>query len=352
LTATTADAQFIVPNNWNQAQINLANNMAVAQTQGFAAGFNAGWRPGFGGFHGNFFVPPVQGYLQGVAAVTNANAQYQVTIQQARLAQVQADQARLDVRRRIREEREYELARRPTPEQIRTAEMRATLARVRNNPPDGDIWSAVALNALLTASQGYRRLGLYGPAIPLDPEVLRHVNVTTGTRRGSTGALNYGQPLNWPLALRSTDTFDGDRSKLDKLVAELVRQATSSQGVEADTLRDAQAIQRGMETKLLAMVADLTPDQFISSRRFLNELRDSLRTLEDPNAGRFLSHEWAARASTVGELVDEMTRQGLRFAPAVLGNEPSYTILFQWLAAYDAALSRSASLTGLQSPDP
>ncbi len=50
----------------------------------------------------------------------------------------------------------------------------------------------------------------------------------------------------------------------------------------------------------------------------------------------------AARA-TVAELVQQMTRQGLRFAPAVSGDESYYTVLHRALVDYDNSVSQPAT---------
>jgi hypothetical protein len=255
--------------------------------------------------------------------------------------------SRLDVRRRIREERDYERSQMPDPEKVRLGEMRYSLDRSRNNPPSGDIWSAVALNDLLQAGATMQRNGLYGPAVPIAPDVLAHVSVTTGTTRGSIGVLNDGQPLRWPFTLRGT-SFKEERTAVDKLAAELVAQAKSTSGVEPETLRAAQAAVDKMDNKLKGAVEDLTPDEFISSRRFVNQLKDSLKTLQDPNASEYF-RKWTPRGNSVPELIDEMSRQGLRFAAAAVGSEPFYTMLYQSMITYDNALARAAGAAALTS---
>jgi hypothetical protein len=44
----------------------------------------------------------------------------------------------------------------------------------------------------------------------------------------------------------------------------------------------------------------------------------------------------------VGELVADMTRNGLRFGPATDGGENAYSALYQSLLAYDSALGQMA----------
>jgi hypothetical protein len=64
---------------------------------------------------------PAEGFLRGVADLTSANGRYQLTIQQARIAQTQADMAKVGLRRRIFDEARYEQMMRPNPEDVRLA---------------------------------------------------------------------------------------------------------------------------------------------------------------------------------------------------------------------------------------
>jgi hypothetical protein len=45
----------------------------------------------------------------------------------------------------------------------------------------------------------------------------------------------------------------------------------------------------------------------------------------------------------VGELVQQMTSQGLRFAPSVTGGEPAYTALHQALVTYTLSMNPVAA---------
>lgn len=343
-------AQYVAPapNQKAIASLNQAAALSTAQTQAYSAGLNAGQRAGYvapaGAPYGGYGYAPYGGYggpLQGVAAVTNANAQYQVTIQQARMAQTQADMSKLDLRRRIKEEDAYERMMTPTPEQVRIADMNASLGRSRTNPPPTEIWSGLALNDLLTFSQTLQRQGLQGPYVPLTEDVLRKINVTTGTTQGSTGALNDGKPLKWPLTLKRS-AYKDNRDRLQTLVQDLYKQAGTSDGVDGDSLVAAKKTLTKLEDQLRGNIADLTPDEYIGSKRFLSSLSDTLKTLEDPNASNYVTKKWSAKGNTVAELVNEMTKTGLKFAPAVSGDEPYYTVLHSAMLTYDSGLQSMA----------
>jgi len=70
---------------------------------------------------------------------------------------------------------------------------------------------------------------------------------------------------------------------------------------------------------------------------------DALLALQDPNVAHFFDRKYEARGKTVGDLVDYMSKNGLRFAPAVPGDEAAYRALQTFLAAYDDGLTRLAA---------
>ncbi|HTU20319.1 MAG TPA: hypothetical protein VMG10_19805 [Gemmataceae bacterium] len=308
---------------------------------GYGLGVGAGLGYGFG--WNNWMQNPYEGYLNGAANVTTANAQYQLTIQQAKLAREEARRSALQTRRAALEERQYELSLMPDAEQLRQQQLMKSLQRSRNNPPLTEIWSATALNDLLRAIQLAHTRGVTGPAVPLSTETLKHINMTAGTTRGGVGLLRNDGKLTWPYVLRRS-TFDEQRKRMDESLAKAVKAAHAGP-VAAELLHDLTATQKQLERALDGWVADLTPSEFIQGSRYLRELKDSIRLLQESDVSRYFRTEWTPQGSTVAELVRQMTRQGLRFAPAVSGDESYYTSLHRSLVDYDMGLSQ---LTAMQ----
>ncbi|HZY90998.1 MAG TPA: hypothetical protein VFE78_39615, partial [Gemmataceae bacterium] len=145
---------------------------------------------GYGGWGYPYSINPFNGYLTGAAGLTTANANYQMITQQARLVREQANQAHMQTRRKIIEEAEWERGRMPNPEKIREADIEAQLNRARRDPPLTEVWSARSLNALLNnlAAQPKGQLAK-GPAVPLDEETLKSINLTPGDSRANAGLL-------------------------------------------------------------------------------------------------------------------------------------------------------------------
>jgi hypothetical protein len=287
---------------------------------------------------------PYEGYLNGAANVTLANAQYQMITQQARLVREQARQSELTTRRKTEEQRQWELAQRPDPEEERQKDMYRALNRARNNPPSVEIWSGDALNSMLTAVQGAQLRGIRGPLVPLSPDLLRHINVSTGVTRGSTGLIRDGGKLPWPFVLRQP-MFNANRAAIEKPLAAAVSQAPSGE-VAVDTLNSLDTALNNFQTDVDAKIADLTPDQYVQASRFLRELRGSFNVLKQTDVARYFAPAARAQGNNVAELVAHMTANGLRFAAATSGDESFYTALHSAMVAYDNGIATLVSRSG------
>jgi hypothetical protein len=52
------------------------------------------------------------------------------------------------------------------------------------------------------------------------------------------------------------------------------------------------------------------------------------------------------QTNTIGDLIDQMNAQGLRFAPAVSGEESAYNALYQSLVVYEGNLAQMEGRAG------
>ena len=87
----------------------------------------------------------------------------------------------------------------------------------------------------------------------------------------------------------------------------------------------------------------LSPTDYIESKGFLDDLQSSIQSLRNPNVAKYLNGAYAAKGATVADLVQQMTTQGLHFAPATQDDQPAYSTLYQSLRTYDYRLAQLAS---------
>jgi hypothetical protein len=190
---------------------------------------------------------------------------------------------------------------------------------------------------LLVALQMSRNKHYYqGPIVPLDPSIVQRINVTSGmTGPGSLGPLQNPDSLNWPLPLQR-DPFDKSREAIDKLAPAVVKQAAAGK-INVDSFDSLSTAVTRLRASLRDQVQAMSSTDYIQSLRFVNQLSDAVRALQSPSVADFFS-TWKLTATNVGELIDQMTQKGLRFAPVTLGNEASYTALQRAMATYASAL--------------
>jgi hypothetical protein len=313
-----------------------------------SSGGGGGYGPwGWGGYGS---INRYEGYLNGAANVTLANAEYQTITQQARLVREQANQTHLDTRKKTIEQRQWELAQMPDPEEERQKDMYRALNRARNNPPAVEIWSGDALNSMLTAFQGAQSHGIKGPLVPLPPDLVRHINVSTGVTRGSTGLLKAGGKLSWPFILRQP-MFDADRAAVTKPLEQAVRQAPTGE-VDVATINSLDKGIQQFQAEVDAKIADLTPDQYTEAMRYLKELKGGTNVLKQSDVSKYFGASGTAQGNNVAELVAHMTRNGLKFAAAVSGDEPYYSSLYQAMVAYDNGIATLVARTAPPSGGP
>lgn len=309
----------------NPAQAQFFNYNPYSYGRGF------GYGNPFGTYYGR-----EGGFLIGASSVIDASGQLQVTTQQAKLMQEQTKQEKLRTQRQAFDERRYEQMLTPTLEEQRRFDQHQELRRSQNDPPLTEIWSAKALNDLLKDLQKLQGQGGYASTMPLDQNVLKHINVTNGTTEGGNTKLIREGKTKWPLALKAS-SFESQRKQIDKLLPEAIQQAKGGE-VDDDTLTSLIGAIKKLDKNLRSQVADISSTDYVRAKRYVSELESATKVLQDPNVANYFG-KWAARGNDVSELVKHMTDNGLQFAPAGNGDQSFYTSLHRAMATYDVALS-------------
>ena len=309
------------------------------------AGFGYGMGYGMGLYSTQWMLNPYQGYLQGAASITSANAQYRLTIQQAKLLRQDAIRSSLETRRAMIEEADWERAHMPDPEKIRQQALQRELDISRHSPPQTDIWSARSLNALLRHLIEQQGAGVAGPKVPLSEDIVKHINVAVGNTRGSVGLIKDNANLDWPESLMHGE-FKESRERMNSLMKEAYKSVSSGSPPSDATLNDLLDDYREMQKILVANVANLSPNLYIEANRYLGEIKSTIAALKDPNVANQFNKNWEAHARNVPELVQFMREKGLRFAPASQKDRAAYVALHHALTEFDAGLPRVVSSRG------
>jgi hypothetical protein len=275
---------------------------------------------------------PGGGGLTGAANVIDSQGQFMVDQQQAYLMRQQVRQQAVQTRHDQVNEYLYERSVLPNQADIEERNRIEELRWARDDPPLTEIWSGVALNQLLLGIQRQLAQGVTRPDMPLDPSVVRQINVTGGQSGGNLALIANQGRLQWPFALYGP-TFQPYETAINALARTAYQQARSDSVFE-QTITSLTTEVNNLQTALQNNVGNMDANSFIAGQRYVNDLQTFTQTLQNPNVGNYLNGTWAATGATVSQLVQNMTANGLRFSPALPGQDAAYVALQRAMAAY------------------
>lgn len=271
------------------------------------------------------------GYLAGGAEVVNAYGKLGINQEKARIAREKANQAKLDTQKQAFDQMLYERSLRPTyTEEAALVESRK-LHRIMTTPEIAEITAGKTLNFMLPHVKKLASLGIQGPSVLLDPEVVKDINVTAGKEVGpNVGVLKNANNLDWPIVVQGP--------KQEKLAA-LIPQATyqtATGKLNAKLYRQTMDGIKELQDELRKRFhkEEIVGGDYLTGKRFLDALESAVNDLSKPGAKKYLDGTLVAKGRNVPELADNITRQGLSFAPVSPGEEASYHALHEAFVSY------------------
>lgn len=267
--------------------------------------------------------------LQGAASVQQAYGQVIQDQEQARILREQANQAKLVTKKQAFDLMQYEKANTPSYTETLTKEKAQIIDRIMNFPLRGEIEQGKTLNILFPYIQTLSTYGTVGQPVAIPQSIINELNISsTGT--SSVGMLRDGGHLDWPLAFRGEY-----QKKLDKLLPAAV-DAVLAKSLEPKLMKQIRTEMTAMRQKLGDQLRadEVETSDYLQAIQFYNLLDDSVNALTRPDARKQLTGGTSPRARNVQELVDYMTDNGLKFAPASPGNENAYQVVHDAFVRY------------------
>lgn len=294
------------------------------QLSGYGGYGASGYSMGYGGYG-----PPASGTMLAKSSPNPASTTEEAA--RAALTTEQVIAERLANRRRAFDELIYEREKTLSPEQ-------ELLNRSRTTPGPGEVASGEALNALLVQLRrtigGMSTADRHDIALPFGEVGLKHINVTRGS--GNIAIFKDHRRVNWPAALTDA-TYQELRERLDVRAAEAVRQLTIRGSVDSHDIRQMTIDVERLRQLLQRSAMELSLQPYIEAKTFLRNLDDAIFALQQPDAANHFTGVYELKATSVLGLVNHMTQNALRFAPALPGDEAFYSVLREILAACDPA---------------
>jgi len=287
------------------------------------------------------YYDPYGGALRGVADILGAQGKFQVSMAQSSVIGEQFRQARIDTRRRLFDEYQYERANTPTTQMLREMDQKEMLRRSINNAPTTEILSGDAMNIILDHLMKAQANNIKATSVPLEADTLAKINVRPLGRNGNVSLLKNGGILKWPLPLQVSE-YEKERKQVDELIVKAVHQA-DFQTVDRGTLKDIVDNMKKLQERVSSHVNDMGTGKYLEAKRYLNAVDEAVRALGQDDITNYFNHKYEARGNTVAELVKYMKDKGLRFAPSIGSEEGAYKAVHQALVSYDNSLNQQVA---------
>jgi hypothetical protein len=316
--------------------------LAITTLAGHSLPADAQYYPGYP----NPYYPPAGygGYgpgnvLNGAASFNQSTGDLAVSFEQARIINEQAKQAKLDTRKKAFDQMLYEKANTPTYTETLTKDKLQFLNRILNFPTKSEVVNGTTLNTLLPFLQSMTIYGAQGPPVNIGSTIVEGLNISTSGNL-SIGMLRNGGQVDWPVGLQGPQ-----QKKLDKLLPAAV-QATAAGKLNNSIMTPIYAEMKAMRESLRTRMKndEIDGSEYMQGIDFFNSLENNVKALQKPDARKQLNGSFSPSARNVQELVEFMTDNGLKFAPATPGNENAYQATHDAFVRYSRIVQSSAGV--------
>jgi hypothetical protein len=204
---------------------------------------------------------------------------------------------------------------------------------------EAEVASGEALNHIFAAIVSAEAKGGKGVSAFLPPQVLDEVRFA-GPAGETVNLLRQSGRLPFPAAFDEAALRDL-RNALERDFAAVAAPLLAGKPLEVVKLTTLEATLKKMEAAAPAVIRDLSFQEAVAARRFLNQLASAVRTLKAGGITGLVNPAWSTEGTSVANLVKHMTKYKIQFAPALEGNEPTYLALHRSLSTYLFVLTNS-----------
>jgi hypothetical protein len=170
------------------------------------------------------------------------------------------------------------------------------------------------------------------PSLYLRPDLLSQIRFGGSPAADALNLLRSGR-VQFPAAFDEPGMV-GTREAIEKEFATILTAAKANRPVDGSAVaRLAEAV-KAAQDRLTPAIKDLTFEDAVAARRFLNQLEGAAKVLREPSTAGLLNSKWQTEGASVSDLTRFMARHKLLFGPAEKGDEETYTTLHRGLGGY------------------
>jgi hypothetical protein len=295
-----------------------------------------------------YWNPYSGGYMYAPGDMLRGYGELGIDAEKARILREQANQAKLDTRKKTIDTMAYIRANEYTFTQEQADIAKRLMQRMQKNPTPTEIQTGKSLNILVDDLAKWETMPNADkarlPMVTLDEDVLKKVNLTSPGSSGNIGLLRDNGSFTWPTAFDSSEIVsEKERKDIELQARELYQQAANAKP-DKNTIGDLESGLRNLRTKL-SKAGNVRPLESLEAQRFLDSFDAAVTGLKNGDlvANLDFQNTFAKGGRTVKELIDYLAKKGMRFAPANANESAAYNALQTALVARSMAIHSEVS---------
>lgn len=206
------------------------------------------------------------------------------------------------------------------------------LVRALSGEDESLIASGEALNTLLQALPTIDTRSAQGAAAFLPPQLLQELRFATPKGELLNLARLAGR-LPFP-SVFDQESLRPFRDALERDFAAVALPLVAGKAPDRAAVAQLENSLHRLEQASAPSIRNLSFDEALATRRFLNQFHTALRILKNESLAGLWNQNWNTLGTSVAELAQHLFKHQLRFAPAPVGSEPAYLALHRALVAY------------------
>jgi hypothetical protein len=205
---------------------------------------------------------------------------------------------------------------------------------------ESEVASGAALNRILVAIVIAEAKGAKGVSAFVPPQMLEDVRFSGGPAADLLNVIRQSGKLTFPANFPGP-TLEPLQAALETDFNAAVAPLRTGKSVDPAKVAKLEATLKKLDVASAPVIRDMSFEDAITARRFLNQLNSAVAELKSSNLSGLVNPKWSTDGTSAADLVKQMTKYKLMFAPAPSGSEASYFALHKTLATYLFVLSQA-----------